>query len=128
MERLDDEGQWIVMMGFIVAVSIFFLALVINQATLVGQTTAEGVLEFPKSEIRDLRSEVFTLIDTGDVYDSAINASLHQDILVLEETRKNTIVNYSVNKINMSGTGIKYNLTKLHFNNGVTEYDATVHY
>jgi len=111
-----------------VAVSIFFLALIINQATLVGQTTAEGVLEFPKSDIRDFTGEVFTLVDTEDVYDNTINASLHQDVLVLEETRKNTIVNYSAKPDAMPGTGKKYNLIELHFNNGVTEYDATIHY
>ncbi|MDK2973753.1 MAG: hypothetical protein PWP08_124 [Methanofollis sp.] len=126
MARLDDDGQWIVMMGFLVAVSIFFLALVINQATLVGQTTAEGVLEFPKSDIRDFTEEVHTLVDTGDVYNSTINETLRRDIIALEEARKNTIVNYSVQQVDISGK--TYNETIYHFNNGVTVYDATVHY
>ncbi|TAJ45389.1 hypothetical protein [Methanofollis fontis] len=118
MARMTDEGQWIVMMGFLVAVGIFFLALVINQATLVGQTTAEGVLEFPKNDIRDFRSEVFTLAENGTGGD----ADLRADIIALEEVRKNAIVNYTVDS-----TG-NYDIVTFHFNNGVTEYDETVYY
>jgi len=121
MARLDDEGQWIVMMGFLVAVSIFFLALIINQATLVGQTTAEGVLEFPKSEIRDLQSEVYTIVENGDGDSSA----LREDIRALELARKNTIVNYAAALETKSG--IAYDKTTIHFNNGVTTYDETVY-
>ncbi|NVO66758.1 hypothetical protein [Methanofollis tationis] len=121
MERLDDEGQWIVMMGFIVAVSIFFLALVINQATLVGQTTAEGVLEFPKSEIRDLQSEVYGIVLSGD----GNSTTLKKDIRALALARNNALVNYSVVQEIKSGT--PYDKTTIHFNNGVTAYDETVY-
>ena len=48
MARLNDDAQWIVLMGFIVSFSLFFLAIVLNQSTVVGQTTAEAVSEFPK--------------------------------------------------------------------------------
>jgi predicted RecA/RadA family phage recombinase len=119
MEKLDDEGQWIVMMGFLVAVSIFFLALIINQATLVGQTTAEGVLEFPKSEIRDLQSEVYSVVESGN------SPALRADIRALELARKNALVNYSMTDEVKSG--ITYHKTSIHFNNGVTVYDETVY-
>ena len=49
MACMNEDGQWIVLMGLLVAVGLFFLALIINQSALVGQTTAEGVLEFPKN-------------------------------------------------------------------------------
>ncbi|QSZ67520.1 hypothetical protein RJ40_08395 [Methanofollis aquaemaris] len=128
MEKLDNEAQWIVLMGFMVAVAFFFLALVINQSTLVGQTTAEGVLEFPKEEIRDFTSEVSTLIDSGDVYnaDGTVNENIRNDIIALEEARNNAIVDYSVEKTELSGE--TYNKTVFHFNNGVTEYDETAYY
>ena len=58
MARLNDDAQWIILMGFIVSFSFFFLALVINQSTVVGQTTAESVIEFPKNDIRDVRSVI----------------------------------------------------------------------
>ena len=38
MERLDDEGQWIVLMGVVVAAGMFVLAIIINQAPKVGQS------------------------------------------------------------------------------------------
>jgi len=104
-----------------VAVSIFFLALIINQATLVGQTTAEGVLEFPKSEIRDLQGEVYSIVEDGD----GGSSTLRGDIRALELARKNTIVNYST--VQEIKSGITYDKTTIHFNNGVTTYDETVY-
>ncbi len=55
MARLNDDAQWIVLMGFLVSFGFFFLAMVLNQSTVVGQTTAESVIEFPKNDIRDMR-------------------------------------------------------------------------
>ena len=49
---MNDTAQWIVLMGFIVSFSLFFLAVLLNQSTVVGQTTAEAVSEFPKDDIR----------------------------------------------------------------------------
>ena len=43
-------------MGFIVSFSLFFLAVLLNQSTVVGQTTAEAVSEFPKEDIRGVRN------------------------------------------------------------------------
>ena len=67
MERLNDEGQWIVLMGFVISIAIFFLAILLNQSVLVGQTTAESVLEFPKSDIQDLRNEVWVIYSRSKV-------------------------------------------------------------
>lgn len=119
MEKLDDEGQWIVMIGFIVAVGFFFLALVINQATLVGQTTAEGVLEFPKGDIRDVTSEVGDMLDNTTLSNETWN-NLKTDITDLELARKNAIVSIG----NRTENG-EHNMTTIHFNNGVTIYDET---
>ncbi len=58
MAGLNDDAQWIILMGFLVSFSFFFLALVINQSTVVGQTTAESVIEFPKNDIRDIRDVI----------------------------------------------------------------------
>ena len=63
MERLNDSAQWMILLGFIISVSIFFFALIVNQSTLVGQTTAESVLDLPKSDIQDMRVEVFRSIE-----------------------------------------------------------------
>ena len=58
MAGLSDDAQWIVMMGFVISFSFFFLAMILNQSTVVGQTTAESVLDFPKNDIRDVRSVI----------------------------------------------------------------------
>lgn len=113
MERLNDEAQWIILMGFIISVGIFFLALLINQSILVGQTTAEAVLDFPKSDIQDLRNEVWVIYsrfnDTPPERDSAI-----RDIEIISLERKNAIVN------------ITPGIWRVHYYNGVTNYTEVI--
>lgn len=121
MERLDDEGQWIVMMGFIIAVGFFFLALVVNQATLVGQTTAEGVLEFPKNDIRDVRSEVIDIANTPN----GLTDSLKEDIEALSLARKNAVVGITNTTETISEK--TYTKVQINFNNGVTAYNETTY-
>jgi hypothetical protein len=113
MARLNDDAQWIVLMGFLVSFSFFFLALVINQSTVVGQTTAESVIEFPKNDIRDVRS----IIIQSEMYSS----SVQDDIPAITLSRKNAIVK----RINTTATDCVagYSCMQIHYNNGVTEYN-----
>jgi len=109
--RLNDDAQWIILMGFLVSFSFFFLALVINQSTVVGQSTSESVIEFPKNDIRDVRGVVIQSI-------SASNTNIvSNDISVLSLTRKNAVVNYS------TFHDINHTFIDMHYNNGVTEYN-----
>jgi hypothetical protein len=94
--RLNDDAQWIVLMGFLVSFSFFFLAMVINQSTVVGQTTAESVIEFPKNDIRDIR-----------------------DVTIISLNRKNAVVSYDSPQIENNHTVIK----NISYNNGVTEFN-----
>jgi len=111
MARLNDDAQWIILMGFIVSFSIFFLALVLNQSTVVGQTTAEGVIEFPKNDIRDL-SDAITSNITGPN-----EAVVLEDFRRIALNRKNAVVNYSITPAD------DYTIVKVHYNNGVTIYE-----
>ena len=106
MARLNDDAQWIILMGFIVSFSFFFLAMIINQATVVGQTTAESVIEFPKNDIRDIRDVIVR--DTVVSNSSVIN----KDITTISLSRKGAVVNYSYT-----------NSLIIHYNNGVTQYN-----
>jgi len=107
---MNEDGQWIVLMGFIISIMIFFLAIIVNQSVLVGQTTAESVLDFPKSDIQDLRSEVF---ESNQVLGGSPDiANIREDIKALSLSRKYAVVNIS----NTSDT-----LT-INYNNGVTSY------
>ncbi len=121
MACMNEEGQWIVLMGLLVAVALFFLALIINQSALVGQTTAEGVLEFPKNDIRDLRSAIFDYVDTE------LPDGVKEDIIAISLERKNAVVNFTVNqKMDVSGRWL--HPVTIHYNNGVTVYNETVYY
>jgi len=119
MERLNDEGQWIVLMGFLVSVGIFFLAFVLSQSTLVGQTTSDAVLEFPKNEIRDYRAEVIDLVKEGNMDDP-----ITKDLKSLELHRNNAVVDFTTLGVITGSPGSLYDYIKINisFNNGLTRY------
>ncbi len=101
------------MMGFLVSFSLFFLALVINQSTVVGQSTAEGVIEFPKNDIRDMSGEI-----TG--YNGIAgpnNSVVFLDLEKISLERKNAIINYTIQ------TSVNHTFINLHYNNGVTTFN-----
>jgi hypothetical protein len=116
MARLNecDTAQWIILMGFLVSFSLFFLALVINQSTVVGQTTAESVIEFPKNDIRDIRA---IIIETSTISNSADRSIVEADIKSIAKKRTHSIVNMTFNPADTQSNVI------IHFNNGVTEYN-----
>jgi hypothetical protein len=109
--RLNEDAQWIILMGFLVSFSFFFLALVINQSTVVGQSTSESVIEFPKNDIRDVRGVVIQSagVSNGDI--------IRNDISILSLTRENAVVNYS------TFHDVNHTFIDMHYNNGVTEYN-----
>jgi hypothetical protein len=114
--RLNDDAQWIVLMGFLVSFSFFFLALVINQSTVVGQTTAESVIEFPKNDIRDVRQVIGLSVNDPNL------PVIRNDLTVLSMNRKGSVLQYT-NFTNGSATYIQ-----IHYNNGVTEYNENWSY
>ncbi len=111
MARMNDDAQWIVMLGFIISIILVFLALIVNQSALVGKTTSESVLEFPKSEIQDLRAEIMEYYWKGDLplYETTFLQAV-QDISL---KRKGSVIFF-----NETQGGIY-----LHFNDGFTEYN-----
>ncbi len=121
MARLNEEGQWIVLMGLLVAVALFFLALIVNQSALVGQTTSEAVLEFPKNDIRDLRSAIFDYAGAGR------NDKVQEDIIAISLERKNALVSFTVGD-SQSVSGHDLRPVEIHYNNGVTAYNETAFY
>jgi len=121
MAGLRDDAQWIVLMGFIVSFSLFFLAIVINQSTVIGQTTAESVAEFPKNDIRGVREVI--ILDTFLDDTSGNRTNVGNDIRTLSLNRKNTVVSFT-NSTSTSASG-SYTVGGILFNNGVTEYKET---
>lgn len=127
MARMNEDGQWIVLMGLLTALGLFFLALIINQSALVGQTTAEGVLEFPKNDIRDLRLAIFDYYD--DYGELTLLQQQHyvEDIVRISLERKNAVV-YFWDGPQQDVSGRMLRPITIHYNNGVTEYHETVYY
>jgi len=113
MAGLNDDAQWIVLMGFVVSFSLFFLAMILNQSTVVGQTTAESVLDFPKNDIRDVRS---VIIHSSSLSDSAV---VQDDIKAIALSRKGAVIQITP-LIPPSG---HYTSLYIHYNNGVTAYN-----
>ncbi|ABS54654.1 conserved hypothetical protein [Methanoregula boonei 6A8] len=125
MAGLKDDAQWIVMMGFVVSFSLFFLAMVLNQSTVVGQTTAESVLDFPKNDIRDVRSVIIDaaiLNSTGNISASQ-TAVILNDTRVIELSRKEAVISYQITPPNPPADSHTY--VNIHYNNGVTAYNET---
>ncbi|WFN34450.1 hypothetical protein L1S32_11515 [Methanogenium sp. S4BF] len=130
MEALNDDGQWIVMMGFLVAIGMFMLAVVVSQAPLVGQTTAESVMEFPKNEVQDLRGKLVSMGSNSPT--STLQERFREDMALLSMSRNNAIATYSIDGGNMTAAGTyedifyTYHEIDIHYNNGVTEYDEAL--
>lgn len=111
MARLNEDGQWIVMMGFIVSIIIFILAVIVAESVLVGKTTSESVLEFPKTDIQDLRNELLRLRWNG------FQDKYKEDISAISQERKNAVIKYSTS----ATSDARYLI--IHYNNGITTYN-----
>jgi len=114
---LNDDAQWIILMGFLISFSFFFLAIVINQSTVVGQTTAESVIEFPKNDIRDISQTISGSVNLP----FPSNETVNQDIVVIALNRKNAVVSYTI--IQPAPPSDVHSHAVIHYNNGVTEYN-----
>jgi len=111
--RLNDDAQWIILMGFLVSFGLFFLALIINQSVVVGQSTPEGVIEFPKNDIRDISH----VIKEHAEHNGGTDDQVYQDITNISIHRKGAIVNYTIEQL------AAHNHSLIHYNNGVTIYN-----
>jgi len=130
METLNDEGQWIVMMGFLVAIGMFMLAIIVSQAPLVGQTTAESVIEFPKNEVQDLRGKLVSMVSTSPT--GTLQERFRGDMALLSMSRNNAIATYSIDGDNWTTSGTStetnyiYHIIDIHYNNGITDYNENL--
>jgi len=118
MEKLNDNAQWMILLALIISFSIFFLAFLINQSMLVGQSTAESVLEFPKTDIQNIRS-IAREMEWSPSIPPADRGACINDIVQLAIERKNEII------ILDQPNPPKWHI---HYNNGITSYDEEIVY
>jgi len=114
MARMNEDAQWIVMLGFIISIILVFLALIVNQSALVGKTTSESVLDFSKSEIQDVRAEIIEYNWNGTLN----QPSLQHDLLNISLEQKGAIIWYEFNQTE--------DYIFIHYNDGTTEYNEMV--
>ncbi len=114
MADMNEDAQWIVMLGFIISILLVFLALIVNQSALVGKTTSESVLEFPKSDIQDTRAEIMEYYWNGTLDDPNLFGETG-DIHVLALEKKGVVISYNYTPEN----GMVY----IHYYDGLTEYN-----
>lgn len=119
MAGLNDDAQWIVLMGFIVSFSLFFLAIVINQSVVVGQTTAEAVSEFPKYDVRGVRDVIIQSESLRDDAPFSNRTRVQREIRNLSRIRQNAIVDFEKIQEGESSYSV------IHYNNGVIAYNET---
>jgi hypothetical protein len=124
MAGLKDDAQWIVLMGFVVSFSLFFLAIILNQSTVVGQTTAEAVSEFPKEDIRGMRSVIIQSMFMKDEGIFTNQTTVQYEIRKLSGSRQNAAVDFS----DIPDPSGLYHFYNIHYYNGVTSYNETWKY
>jgi hypothetical protein len=121
MANLNEDAQWIVMLGFLISIILVFLALIVNQSALIGQTTSESVLEFPKSEIQDTRAEVMEYFWNKSLSDEELH-NLSIDLLNISLERKGAIIYVD----NETDPVTQINIIYIHFNDGMTDFHEII--
>lgn len=53
----DDKGQWITLSGLTISLSLVIVAILINQSAVTGYYSSYAALEFPKEQIRELKTQ-----------------------------------------------------------------------
>ncbi|HMK46670.1 MAG TPA: hypothetical protein VK436_08595 [Methanocella sp.] len=53
----DDGGQWLLLIAVIVSIGLAVLIVFLNQSALAGHSSAGSIMDFPKNDVRDVRSE-----------------------------------------------------------------------
>lgn len=124
MERLNDSAQWLVLLGFLISAGIFFLAVIVNESIIVGQTTAESVLTFPKADILDIRSEIIRTAQ-NESEDAVIDA-LMGNITNMTFQNKHALITITSSKGITNGRN--YRNISMKYNNGATLYYEVIPY
>ncbi len=57
MLKDDDSGQFILLMSVVVAIGLVILLVFFNQSLMAGYSSSQSIMDFPKNDIRDFRSE-----------------------------------------------------------------------
>ena len=141
--KTDDTGQWLLLGSMIVAVGLAVLIVFVNQSVLAGHSSSGSIMDFPKNDIREMRSET-----TSEAYLLGTEANLYGASLADRQSRFETNFGQFVKEarylysskgsdVNISfSEGLNYsdqpggqtmdNVTLfMYYNNGETQYNET---
>jgi hypothetical protein len=141
--KTDETGQWLLLGSMIVAVGLAVLIVFVNQSVLAGHSSSGSIMDFPKNDIRELRTET-----VSEVYIAGTDANLYGATLADRQSRFETMfdrfveearylywsrgsdvnISYSegLNYSNLTGgQSLDYVTLLLYYNNGDTQYNET---
>jgi len=105
----DTSGQWIVLSGLTVSISLIAVAVFMNQAATTGYHSANTVLEFPKDEIRELVADARAAAKNSAMLAYSLNNTSNESVLA---NLTPLILNYSSQvEILYSAHGSTVNIT-----------------
>jgi hypothetical protein len=130
----NDHAQWLLLSSIVVSFGIVALLLLLNTAMLAGHSSLESAMDFPKNQLRDLRStslEEAVIIgnETSNLYNSDQDRRDHfqlkyekyvNDMKGLYE-RHGAIVNISCSLYNDTGVST-FGVVQLAYYDGNTVY------
>jgi hypothetical protein len=71
----DDKGQWITLSGLTISLSLVIVAILVNQAGVTGYYSSYAILEFPKEEIRELKTQTHETAKSAGQFAWALNST-----------------------------------------------------
>lgn len=144
--KADESGQWLLLGAMILAIGLAVLIVFVNQAALAGHSASASIMDFPKNDIREFRSEImiegYLLGQEANIMGTSLperRQMLNTNFThFAEELRNHTMAKGSDSVVKYSDVdGLNYstlpggqsidNLTIfMHYNYGDTQYNETV--
>jgi len=66
----DTYGQWIILSGFVISMSLVALIMLLNMSFMSGYQSTQAEIKFPKNDIRELQEETLREIKTMALYEN----------------------------------------------------------
>lgn len=127
----NEEGQWIILAGFAISVSLAVLIVLLNLSFMSGHQSSQSEIDFPITELRELYDETYREVNTVVMQENEtdmINNTMVNfgNLLSQLYSYHGQLVTTSVNATTNYSETEYLNITTvevfLAFDDGVTEY------
>ncbi len=132
----DESGQWIALSGLTISISMITVAILINQAAVTGYYSSYAALEFPKEQIRELKTETQESARNAAyaawMLSNDTNSSVFSNFTHLLESyaiQVNTIYAFHGGTVNISIYNYSINNDSyIYMPGNITVFNSTTHY